>query len=92
MPQFQLWDLPRSGANSLVKGFSVNRPAKGGFHCSRDDRHNGHEVVMKSNTDSILALLGSTGYVAKAFGKTETSLFGRLDGKTGNLVYSENNI
>ena len=49
MPQFQLWDLPGSGADSFVEGFSVNRPAQGGLRRSRYDRNRGHEVVMQSN-------------------------------------------
>ena len=49
MPQFQLWDLPGSGADSFVEGFSVNRPAQGGLRRSHYDRNRGHEVVMQSN-------------------------------------------
>ena len=51
MPQFQLWDLPGSGADSFVEGFSVNRPAQGGLRRSRYDRN--REVKLAVYADDL---------------------------------------
>ena len=51
MPQFQLWDLPGSGADSFVEGFSVNRPAQGGLRRSRYDRN--REVKLAFYADDL---------------------------------------
>ena len=65
MPQFQLWDLPGSGADSFVEGFSVNRPAQGGLRRSRYDRNRGHEVVMQSNCAAAVYTLDRLRNIAR---------------------------
>ena len=51
MPQSQLWDLPGSGADSFVEGFSVNRSAQGGLRRSRYDRN--REVKLAFYADDL---------------------------------------